>query len=89
MNMREKIARALCPTMLDDGYYDEVPVDEVFSRPRYQHLAERAYRAVDAVLEAMREPDSRMRAAADDAQHEDDCTDTTMLWQSMIDAARQ
>lgn len=47
---REAVARALYPMLVHGGDYDEVPVDEAFTRPRYQHLAERANAAADAVL---------------------------------------
>jgi hypothetical protein len=52
---REAVARALYPMLVHGGDYDEVPVDEAFTRPRYQHLAERANAAADAAIAAMQE----------------------------------
>ncbi len=48
--MRERVARALYPTMVAGGHYNEVPIDEAFSRPRYAFLANQARRGADAIL---------------------------------------
>ena len=46
-----RVARALAGVPMR-GDYDEVPVDEVFSRPRYSHLAHQYRREAWAAIEA-------------------------------------
>lgn len=53
-DIREAVARALYPVLVRGGNYDEVPIDEAFRRPRYQHLREQALSAADAALSVAR-----------------------------------
>ena len=48
--LRERLALMLAPVLKWGTDYDEVPTAEIFSRPRYQHLAERVFVAADAAL---------------------------------------
>lgn len=38
MTPLEAIARAICPEVLDGSVYEDCPVDDVFTQPRYAHL---------------------------------------------------
>ncbi len=49
----ERVARAIYPHLVEGTDYDEVPIHEAITRPRYRHLWERALRAADAALAAM------------------------------------
>ena len=54
----EKVARAICPLVLVGTDYDEVPVDEVFIRPRYQHLPPRLMAVTSTALSASPLPEA-------------------------------
>lgn len=64
--MVDRVARALAanPAL---GDYDEVPVDEVFSRPRYAHLKQMYERQARAAIQAMRDPTEVMVRKGEDA----------------------
>lgn len=91
--MREHIAVALAAHPFP-GDYDAVPPVEVFTRPRYQFLAEQYLQQSDAVLTAISVPTDAMRAAALTALHHwapivDNDTILTKIYQAMIAAARE
>lgn len=52
MDTREAVARALAPEIIADGPYDAVPIDEIFTRPRYLFLKQQCERATDAAIAA-------------------------------------
>ena len=56
--LREKVARALAGAACILDGYEDVPVEEAFTRPRYQHLRERYLRLADAAIAAVRAHDA-------------------------------
>lgn len=73
--LREAVARAVCPLVLaTTEYYNEVPPEEVFSRPRYSFLKDACLFVADAAIatmfERLRTPSEGMiEAGVDHVRH--------------------
>lgn len=83
--MIERVAKAIYPSVIAQSEsYNEVPIEEAFSRVRYSHLRATAMEAASAAIEALREPTTEMvREAYWEAPFH-----AKRAWQAMIDAAR-
>lgn len=54
--MVERVARTIAPIIVRGTLWEDVPIDEIFRRPRYSFLAERARDAARTAIAAMPAP---------------------------------
>ena len=104
--LREAVARAVCPLVLaTTEYYNEVPPEEVFSRPRYSFLKDACLFVADAAIatmfERLRTPSEGMIEAGSEAANDGHCsidadagpwvrsTGIEAGWQAMLTAFQQ